>query len=52
MSSAPTRAPEAADGLAARLGWTADAIETLLAELRPQGHSSEKSGSCGTFCTR
>lgn len=33
MSSAPTRAPEAADGLATRLGWTADAIETLLAEL-------------------
>ena len=33
MSSAPTRASENADGLAARLAWTADAIETLLAEL-------------------
>lgn len=33
MSSAPNRASEDADGLAARLAWTADGIETLLAEL-------------------
>ena len=33
MSSAPTRETPAADALAARLAWTADAIETLLDQL-------------------
>ncbi|WP_291829311.1 polyprenyl synthetase family protein [Bosea sp. (in: a-proteobacteria)] len=36
MSSAPTRETPAADALAARLAWTADAIETLLDDLLDQ----------------